>query len=128
MMAWKHCIPDYPHITGGEDTLMVEQLHKTNRIGLLDMPSLYCYVVHSNNTWKEEFFFKLVRDSSHQLSYGDLSQISKVLPFQKHICAQNILLKMEENKTELVALAAAAKGTKIVMAHIVEPKITWRTR
>jgi glycosyltransferase involved in cell wall biosynthesis len=97
MLSWKHCIPSYPHIVRGEDTVMVAQLRKTNRIGLLDMPSLYCYVMHSNNTWDESFFAFQVRKSDRQLDYSDLVQIAKVLPFKKHICGQNILSKLEEH-------------------------------
>jgi glycosyltransferase involved in cell wall biosynthesis len=100
IMAWKHRIPDYPHIAREEDKLMVAQLRKTNRFGLLDMPSLYCYVVHSNNTWNESHFAHIIRTSSHRLDYGDLGQISKILPFKEHICAQNILSKLEEPNAE----------------------------
>jgi glycosyltransferase involved in cell wall biosynthesis len=100
MMSWKSCIPGYLHVNRGEDTAMVDQLRETNRIGLLDMPSLYCYVVHSNNTWDESHFANTIRDSSHRLDYGDLSQISKILPLKEHICARNILSKLEEYNAE----------------------------
>jgi len=101
MMSWKSCIPDYPHIARTEDTAIINQLRKTNRIGLLDIPSLYCYVVHSSNTCSEPHFENMLRPSpragfsSHRLDYSVLSQLSRVLPFKEHICAQNILAKLE---------------------------------
>jgi glycosyltransferase involved in cell wall biosynthesis len=100
MMSWKNCVQNYPQITRDEDRLMVEQLRKTNRVGLLDMPSLYCYVVHSNNTWDAPFFDNLVRTSSHRLDYGDLNQISRVLPFKEHVCAQDSLSKLEKHSAQ----------------------------
>src|SRR5262249_14489296 len=105
MMSWKSCTPDYPHVVRAEDTAIISHLRKTSRIGLLDRPSLYCYVVHSNNTCSEPHFEDMLRPSHraafspHRLDYRVLSQLSRVLPFKEHICAQNILAKLEGHNT-----------------------------
>src|SRR4051812_35378998 len=50
LLAWKKGLPRYQPIRRAEDTLFVDALCKTNRIGLLDIPHLYCYTIHGNNT------------------------------------------------------------------------------
>ena len=54
----KAVLPAYPTQRQGEDTSVVEQIVAHHRIALLDMPQLYTYVFHGDNTFAAEHWEK----------------------------------------------------------------------
>ena len=54
----------YPSLVRGEDTSVIEGLYKKNEIAIFDdMPHLYVYTVHGNNTWEYEHFNEILNVS-----------------------------------------------------------------
>jgi len=51
LVARRDAVPPYPEIGRGEDTLVIEQMAREDRLVLLDGPDLYIYVYHGKNTW-----------------------------------------------------------------------------
>ena len=56
MLCAKDKLPAYPEHRRGEDTVVVMELTKTARIALLDVPQLYVYICHDQNTFEVEHF------------------------------------------------------------------------
>lgn len=53
----------YPNIARGEDTVVITKLQKNNDLFLLDMPELYIYHLHWNNTWDRNHGIKMINNS-----------------------------------------------------------------
>ena len=43
-------LPNYPALRRGEDTPVIEKMVEQGRVGLLDLPLLYTYIFHGENT------------------------------------------------------------------------------
>jgi glycosyltransferase involved in cell wall biosynthesis len=85
MLARKSCVPRYPAQRRSEDTLMVDQMCSIHRIGLLDLPSVYCYVIHGDNTSGESHFDAIMNRCSHRFDYQEtITMCSNFIPFEKH--------------------------------------------
>lgn len=56
LLCEKAVMPRYPHLRRGEDTPVVERLRRTVRFVRLDLPALYTYVVHGDNTFDKNHF------------------------------------------------------------------------
>lgn len=56
ILALKSALPAYPRQRRGEDTAVVEQLMQSSRLAIFDLPRLYLYVVHGDNTFPPEHF------------------------------------------------------------------------
>lgn len=56
LLCEKAVMPRYPHLRRGEDTPVVEQLLRSLRVVRMDLPRLYTYVVHGNNTFDAAHF------------------------------------------------------------------------
>ncbi len=56
LMALKSIMPRYPSNRKGEDTPVIEQLVRRTRVVTLDLPQLYVYIVHGQNTWDPYHF------------------------------------------------------------------------
>ena len=101
MLAFKSCVPSYPAIARGEDILLVTEMCRIEKIGLLDCPSIYCYTIHGNNTWDEAHFITNVNRGSCKFNYReDLSSFSIFLPFAKHVCSPSFLVDPSSNLQE----------------------------
>ena len=51
----------YPHISRGEDSVVVEKL--VNFLHILSMPELYTYKIHANNTFDRDHFNGFIQNS-----------------------------------------------------------------
>ena len=47
----KSCLPEYPALSKGEDTPVIEQIYQKNRVITIDYPQLYTYLYHGTNTF-----------------------------------------------------------------------------
>ena len=56
LVCEKAAMPRYPTIRRGEDTPVVEHLLRTARVATIDLPRLYTYVVHGDNTFDPGHF------------------------------------------------------------------------
>jgi glycosyltransferase involved in cell wall biosynthesis len=63
LLCEKKCIGRYEHLTGKEDTIVVNKLLHENSIYILDMPYLYIYQIHKNNTSDTSHFNVIMKDS-----------------------------------------------------------------
>ncbi len=69
----------YPHISKGEDTIIIENLFNQELLVLIDdMPELYIYIYHGNNTW-ESSHFKRILNASKELSFEYSLDIKSIL-------------------------------------------------
>lgn len=62
IMCLKQALTDHPYeeVTRGEDTAVVENLCRENMLAAIgDMPNLYIYTWHGNNTWNYEHFRRI---------------------------------------------------------------------
>lgn len=86
MLAWKKLLPRYRPVARAEDTALVNKLCRRHRVGLLDMPELYCYSVHGANTWGADHFDGILKACKpHSESYLDgLRELNGKLPFDRH--------------------------------------------
>ena len=101
MLAFKSCVPSYPAVARGEDSIVVEEMFRTEKIGLLDCPFVYCYTIHSNNTWDETHFIGIINSCSCKFNYREaLSSFSKFMPFVKHVCSPSFLVDPSSNLQE----------------------------
>jgi hypothetical protein len=57
-MCAKAVLPAYPTQRQGEDTPVVQHIVDHGRTALLDLPSLYTYVFHGDNTFAAEHWEK----------------------------------------------------------------------
>lgn len=64
MIAWKKSVPSYPPIARGEDTVVVDALCKREKFAIIDIPWLYCYYIHGNNSWDSEHMKNMMRERS----------------------------------------------------------------
>jgi len=53
----------YPSLSRGEDTIVIKQLQKENKIKLLNMPELYTYHLHWKNTYDRNHGLKMIKKS-----------------------------------------------------------------
>ena len=86
MLAWKKLLPRYRPVARAEDTALVNKLCRRHRVGLLDMPELYCYTVHGANTWGVDHFDGILKACKpHSEGYMDgLRKLKGKLPFERH--------------------------------------------
>jgi glycosyltransferase involved in cell wall biosynthesis len=85
MLIRRDSINSYPEIRKYEDTIMVEQVLKEHRVGLIDEPLLYCYTIHGSNTFDTNHFDSVIRSSSIILCYRDaVKKLSSGIPFVTH--------------------------------------------
>jgi glycosyltransferase involved in cell wall biosynthesis len=69
----------YPHIEKGEDTAVIEWLDKGGHLSSIkNMPHLYVYVFHGENTWSREHFTKIFQ-ASYEFDADDSLTISKIV-------------------------------------------------
>lgn len=66
LLCRKSVMPAYPSLKMGEDTPLVEQLMKNNRVVNLDVPELYLYIYHGRNTFTSEHFSKIYEHASEK--------------------------------------------------------------
>ncbi len=70
LLCDKSVMPEYPALRYGEDTPVVEKLLETVRAVTIDMPYLYMYVVHGNNTFEPEHFEEMYHEATDRIE-GD---------------------------------------------------------
>ena len=69
----------YPPLPKDEDTEVIELLYKQGALSVIDdMPHLYVYIFHGNNTWDDEHFKEII-DHCHELSASYTKDIIEVL-------------------------------------------------
>jgi glycosyltransferase involved in cell wall biosynthesis len=56
MLAVKAALAPYPDLTHSEDTTVAYQMRRSSRIALINMPRLYVYAFHGQNTWAADHF------------------------------------------------------------------------
>lgn len=56
LICRKEILPQYPSQRRGEDTDVVQFVLNNYRIAAIDLPELYIYGIHQNNTWNIEHF------------------------------------------------------------------------
>lgn len=69
----------YPALHKGEDSTVIEYLHQNNKLHIVDnMPELYIYISHENNTWEQSHFNQIFQFSTElPLEYS--SEIQEIL-------------------------------------------------
>lgn len=73
----------YPEIKKGEDSVVIDYLSHRNLLAVIDnVPELYIYVYHGNNTWEASHFEDIFRASS-ALNPDICAQIIDILSIQK---------------------------------------------
>lgn len=89
MLALKSAIPTYPAKRRGEDTEMMRNLQRSQRLALLEAPELYVYVRHGNNTFDEHHFFEIYNYSrlrwmgaAYEQQLGELAKSMPVGPYR----------------------------------------------
>jgi glycosyltransferase involved in cell wall biosynthesis len=98
MIAWRTLIPSYAEIGRGEDTELLTEMRRQHRIGLINSPSLYCYIKHSNNTSDDAHFWRLVMSSDRVFEYTTaLVEFLELIPFEKHNCSPAFLFDLAHN-------------------------------
>ena len=84
LMCDRSVMPAYPHISQGEDTVLVEKLLSTVRVARADLPRLYIYIVHGANTFSPQHFQAIWEASEFRLDGDDariaLSEIARRVP------------------------------------------------
>lgn len=69
----------YPAIHKGEDSSVIKYLYENNKLYIVDdMPELYIYISHGNNTW-EQSHFNLIFQFSTELSAEYSVEILEIL-------------------------------------------------
>lgn len=56
LVSRRSAMPRYPALSKAEDTVLIQELMRLNKVVLLDAPRLYIYVIHGTNTWHNEHF------------------------------------------------------------------------
>lgn len=91
IMARKNAITKYPHMARAEDTPVVKRLVLRHKIVALDLPELYIYNIHGDNTWGQSHMQKMLgsasmKFSSNQERIAKLNSLRKFYPQQgKHL-------------------------------------------
>ena len=65
----KASLPTYPNRSQGEDTPVVEQLIANAQVVALDMPELYLYIFHGNNTFDAAHWHRLAKQATMRYEY-----------------------------------------------------------
>lgn len=86
----------YPSLRKGEDVPVIAKMFSENRIALLDLPLLYFYVFHSNNTWDIEHFQAQWRIGSDRLLADEyqrqLRALDRLMPLSDYLNALGLAL------------------------------------
>lgn len=69
----------YPAIHKGEDSSVIDHLYQNNKLHIVDdMPELYIYISHGNNTWEQNHFDQIFQFST-ELPAEYSSEIQEIL-------------------------------------------------
>jgi len=69
----------YPPLPKAEDTCVIDSIHKNGELSIIhDMPSLYVYIIHGNNTWDHDHFKKML-SCSRELSPSNLEKVIQAI-------------------------------------------------
>jgi glycosyltransferase involved in cell wall biosynthesis len=92
MLVRKDLLPTYPEQALSEDTHVVVGLCRKHKIEVSRKPSLYCYIVHGNNSWHTQHFetmFKMadriVRAERYQSQVDELAKVMPVKAYAANI-------------------------------------------
>ena len=73
----------YPSLAKGEDSYVIECLFKQGKLSIINnMPHLYVYIYHGNNTWDADHFKRLI-GRCQELSYSDSAKIINAISLFK---------------------------------------------
>ena len=86
----KSALSSYPKMVRAEDSPVVNRLVKSNKIAVLDLPELYIYTIHGENTWSPHHMQEIWNsasinfDTQSKLS-AKLKQLSRSYPYIKKL-------------------------------------------
>lgn len=109
LLCERSLMPRYPDIKRGEDTIVMEKLRKSIRIARIDMPRLYVYINHGENTFTSSHFEDQWRLSTYSWQANDafsmeyeLNRRIPILNYKKMIKAITLgaIAKDEQNKLD----------------------------
>lgn len=75
LVALRETMPIYPDVDRAEDTAVVAELARTQRIALLDRPELYVRTLHGGNTTGSEHWQKNLLPSARRLDDAQARQV-----------------------------------------------------
>ena len=86
----KSALSSYPKMVRAEDSPVVNRLVKRNKIAVLDLPELYIYTIHGENTWSPHHMqgiwnsASISFDTQSKLT-AELKQLSRSYPYIKKL-------------------------------------------
>ena len=89
ILALRHVMPTYPALRRGEDTEMMASLTQRERVLSLEVPDLYIYIHHGNNTFDEQHFWAIYNFSKrrwvNEAYWEKLDSLSETLPIREYL-------------------------------------------
>ena len=79
LLCERSLMPRYPDLKQGEDSIVMEELRKSIRIARIDMPRLYVYINHGENTFSSSHFEEQWKLSTYFWQDGDTLRIEHEL-------------------------------------------------
>ncbi len=79
LLCRKGCLPAYPHLRQGEDSVLFEELRQQCTLARIDMPRLYLYIVHGRNTFVPSHFDDHWKSSTSRWQGDDLNRLCSEL-------------------------------------------------
>lgn len=124
LVCEKASMPRYPSLRRGEDTPVVEQLLRTARVATLDIPRLYTYVVHGDNTFDADHFDPHWRKATARFagsrSRAVLEELGKRVPIEAYARAVRDVRSADERRprsrpsTSLLVLIPAKNAVRFL--------------
>jgi glycosyltransferase involved in cell wall biosynthesis len=96
LVCMRSAMPRYPALSKAEDTVLIQELMRLNKVVLLDAPRLYIYVIHGTNTWHNEHFEGIYKRSTVDFILSSYFRVLKEISRRVDI---NGYFKSIKNKT-----------------------------
>jgi sulfatase maturation enzyme AslB (radical SAM superfamily) len=98
LLCDKRVMPSYPDLRRAEDTVLVEELRARVPIAWLNMPRLYCYVMHARNTWSDDNFEEFWKNAERQSAGEDYRMLLSDLAGRLSTAEYEQILSAERRK------------------------------
>jgi len=113
MLAVKAALAPYPDLTHSEDTTVAYQLRRRSRVALMNMPRLYVYAFHGQNTWAADHFEQEWRGCRARYTgaryIAALEELARRLPIAAY---EDLLVRSGEVAEEPIGGSQAPRAAK----------------
>jgi hypothetical protein len=113
MLAVKAALAPYPDLSHTEDTTVAYQMRRRSRVALINMPRLYVYAFHGQNTWAADHFEQEWQDCAIRYTGARytvaLDELARRLPIAAY---EHLLVRSGEVAKQPIGGSQAPRAAK----------------